>query len=271
MASEILGGNGILLDYHVVRHMADMEALYTFEGTAEIQTLIVGRDITGVEPLRRTRVNPDIRTVDVDGLRIRVAVRGDGECPLLLIMGIGGNLDMWSPFERPMRRRGVATIAYDAPGTGGSLPYPFPKRVRGLTATVEHLLDALGHDEVDVLGVSFGGGIAQQLAHQAPQRVRRLVLAATAPGLGGVPGHPRALIALATPRRYINPAYLARVSGRVYCGRARRGAGLTANSAERFAKPPSVSGYLAQMYVDPRLVQPAVAAPDPAPHTRAGR
>ncbi len=48
MAREILGGNGILLDYHVVRHLADMEALYTFEGTAEIQTLIVGRDITGV-------------------------------------------------------------------------------------------------------------------------------------------------------------------------------------------------------------------------------
>jgi len=48
MAREILGGNGILLDYHVVRHMADMEALYTYEGTAEIQTLIVGRDITGV-------------------------------------------------------------------------------------------------------------------------------------------------------------------------------------------------------------------------------
>jgi len=47
-AREILGGNGILLDYHVARHLADMEALYTYEGTAEIQTLIVGRDITGV-------------------------------------------------------------------------------------------------------------------------------------------------------------------------------------------------------------------------------
>ncbi len=158
---------------------------------------------------------------------------------------------MWGPFERPLRRRGVATISYDAPGTGGSSPYPFPKRVRGLTATVEHLLDALGHDQVDVLGVSFGGGIAQQLAHQAPHRVRRLVLAATAPGLGGVPGHPRALIALATPRRYIDPAYLARVSGRVYGGRARLDAGLTASSAERFAKPPSVSGYLAQMWAIP--------------------
>ncbi len=47
-AREILGGNGILLDYHVVRHMADMEALYSYEGTAEIQTLLVGREITGV-------------------------------------------------------------------------------------------------------------------------------------------------------------------------------------------------------------------------------
>jgi glutaryl-CoA dehydrogenase len=47
-AREILGGNGILLEYHVARHMADMEALYTYEGTAQIQTLIVGRDITGV-------------------------------------------------------------------------------------------------------------------------------------------------------------------------------------------------------------------------------
>ena len=47
MARDILGGNGILLDFHVIRHMCDMEALLTYEGTAEIQTLLVGRDITG--------------------------------------------------------------------------------------------------------------------------------------------------------------------------------------------------------------------------------
>ena len=47
-ARNLLGGNGILLDYHVIRHMADMEAIYTFEGTETIQALIVGRDITGV-------------------------------------------------------------------------------------------------------------------------------------------------------------------------------------------------------------------------------
>lgn len=101
--------------------------------------------------------DPEVRTVDVDSLRVRVAVRGDGDCPLLLIMGIGGNLDMWIPFERPLRRRGLSTIAYDAPGTGASTPYPIPKRMRGMTTTVEHLLDALCRRRVDVPGVSFGG------------------------------------------------------------------------------------------------------------------
>lgn len=47
-ARDLLGGNGILLDFHVMRHMADMEAIHTYEGTETIQTLIVGRDITGV-------------------------------------------------------------------------------------------------------------------------------------------------------------------------------------------------------------------------------
>ena len=47
-ARDLLGGNGILLDYHVIRHMADIEAIYTYEGTEHIQTLMVGRDITGV-------------------------------------------------------------------------------------------------------------------------------------------------------------------------------------------------------------------------------
>jgi glutaryl-CoA dehydrogenase len=46
-ARELLGGNGILLEYHVVRHMADIEAIYTYEGTADIQELIVGKKITG--------------------------------------------------------------------------------------------------------------------------------------------------------------------------------------------------------------------------------
>jgi glutaryl-CoA dehydrogenase len=44
---DLLGGNGILLDFHVMRHLADIDATRTYEGTETIQTLIVGRDITG--------------------------------------------------------------------------------------------------------------------------------------------------------------------------------------------------------------------------------
>jgi glutaryl-CoA dehydrogenase len=47
-ARDLLGGNGILLDFHVMRHMADVESVHTVEGTETMQTLIVGRDITGV-------------------------------------------------------------------------------------------------------------------------------------------------------------------------------------------------------------------------------
>ncbi len=47
-ARDMLGGNGILLENHVIRHMADIEAIHAYEGTETMQTLIVGRDITGV-------------------------------------------------------------------------------------------------------------------------------------------------------------------------------------------------------------------------------
>jgi glutaryl-CoA dehydrogenase len=47
-ARDLLGGNGILLDFHVIRHMVDIESIHTFEGTETVQTLLVGRDITGI-------------------------------------------------------------------------------------------------------------------------------------------------------------------------------------------------------------------------------
>jgi poly(3-hydroxyalkanoate) depolymerase len=102
---------------------------------------------------------------------------------------------------------------------------------------------------VDVLGVSFGGVLAQQLAHQAPGRVRRLVLAATGAGLGGVPGSPRVLLRLATPRRYTQPDYFRRIAGDIYGGAARRDPdAMLHGSLARFAHAPSPGGYFAQLY-----------------------
>ena len=47
-ARDLLGGNGVLLENHVIRHMGDIEVIHTYEGTETMQTLIVGRDITGI-------------------------------------------------------------------------------------------------------------------------------------------------------------------------------------------------------------------------------
>lgn len=119
----------------------------------------------------------------------------------------------------------------------------------GIARTVERMLDVLGYQQVDVLGASLGGVIAQQLAHQAPHRVRRLVLAATGPGLGGIPGSPRALLELATPHRYQQPGHHQRIAARTYGGAARRDPGSPRLTlAAEPAAGPSVRGYLGQIY-----------------------
>ena len=98
--------------------------------------------------------------VRVDGHLVRVATRGEGR-PLLLIMGLGGNIEMWDPLERALTRRGLQTIAYDASGTGESPTRLIPQGVHGLARQAAYILDALGLPDADVLGVSFGGAVAQ--------------------------------------------------------------------------------------------------------------
>jgi poly(3-hydroxyoctanoate) depolymerase len=191
---------------------------------------------------------PVIRFVDAGGVRLRTSVRGSGR-PLLLITGLGASLDLAQPFERELSARGVQVVSFDAPGVGRSARYRQPKRMPGIARTVGRMIDELGYDRVDVLGVSLGGVVAQQLAHQAPARVRRLVLAATGPGVGGVPGNPTVLWTMATPRRYYQPDYYRRIAGRLYGGEARHDPdALLHGSLARFIERPSVSGYFGQLY-----------------------
>lgn len=186
--------------------------------------------------------------VHIDGLDIAVSVRGEGR-PLLLIMGLGGNRRMWEPLERELVPRGFQTITFDAPGVGDSAGWTFPRRMRSTASVVAQLLTALGHPQVDVLGVSLGGAVAQQLAHQAPRRVRKLVLAATMPGIGGVPATPDVLLKMSTPRRYRDPAYFRKVAGSLYGGRSRTAEGSPVHDdARRFAAPPSYAGYFHQLF-----------------------
>jgi Predicted hydrolases or acyltransferases (alpha/beta hydrolase superfamily) len=118
-----------------------------------------------------------------------VRQRGEGR-PLLLINGLGASADLLVTLEE--RLAAVAhTIAIELPGAGRS---PTPRRPLSISAMAKlltDLLDELGHEQADVLGFSLGGIVAQQLAHDAPDRVRRLALASTACGWGSLPERPR--------------------------------------------------------------------------------
>jgi poly(3-hydroxyoctanoate) depolymerase len=191
----------------------------------------------------RTAAKPG-RQVVVGGLRLRVDVRGDGP-PLLLLMGIGGHLEMWEPLRR--RLDGFTTIAFDAPGTGDSEVPLRPLRLPGLARLTGSLLDSLGVDRAAVLGYSFGGLLAQELARRAPDRVERLVLASTTCGVGAVPGRPAALAALCTPWRYYSATYFDAVAPRVFGGKM-RGSFDPSLRDGRLQRPPSFVGYAQQLF-----------------------
>jgi poly(3-hydroxyalkanoate) depolymerase len=194
------------------------------------------------------------RSIEVEGLRLRVSVRRSrlrlrvrrqGH-PLLLVMGLGGNIEMWEPLVEELD--GLTTIAFDAPGTGESETPRRPLRMRELARLSAAVIEAAGHQQVDVLGVSFGGAVAQELVYRHPERVRRLVLAATTCGVGGVPGKPAALALLATPYRYYSRDHFKAVAGRLYGGEiARRPDLLDRQAYSRLSHAPSLKGYLWQL------------------------
>jgi len=134
------------------------------------------------------------RTVTVRGRVLRVAVRGGNPQgpPLVLCNGIGARLELLQPFVDAVDpQREVAR--FDMPGIGGSREPVMPYHLWTLAPLLSGLLDQLGYRQAEVLGISWGGGLAQQFAVRDPARVRRLVLVSTATGALMVPGHPRVL------------------------------------------------------------------------------
>jgi pimeloyl-ACP methyl ester carboxylesterase len=144
--------------------------------------------------------SPRERMVYSGGLDLFLRERGEGR-PLLLINGLGGNVEMWGAVEGRLSAF-THTIAFDLPGCGRSPALRGPVTISRLAKVVSNALDELGHEQVDVLGFSLGGLIAQQLAHDDAARVRRLALAATACGWGSMPGSAEALALISMPLRY---------------------------------------------------------------------
>jgi poly(3-hydroxyalkanoate) depolymerase len=173
---------------------------------------------------RRKAAGPErMRLLAVGGRTIRVSVRegNPGRPPLLLCNGIGVSLELLQPFVDALDP-GRPVIRFDMPGIGGSPAPVIPYHLGTLPSLLAGLLDQLGYRQADVLGISWGGGLAQQFALSRPGRVRRLVLVATAPGALMVPASPRVLLRMLTPRRHRDPGYAARVAGELYGGSARK-------------------------------------------------
>lgn len=160
--------------------------------------------------------------------------------PLLFFNGIGANIELMAPLADWFPDRDL--ITFDMPGVGGSPKATVPYRPWTMAWTAARLLDQLGYDKVDVMGVSWGGGLAQQFAFQHPKRVGRLVLAATSAGVIMVPGDIKVLSKMADPKRYVDPEFMRRNFEKLY--------GDEMNGADGHIgriSPPSRSGYLYQL------------------------
>jgi poly(3-hydroxyalkanoate) depolymerase len=189
--------------------------------------------------------NLDIGHAEVRGVRLRY-VRSHGEGPpLLFCNGIGANLEMVLPFIEAMS--GVPIVAFDVPGCGGSSAASFWPSFAVYARFAVGLLDQIGFDgRFDVAGVSWGGGLAQTIARDYPQRVGRLILMATTAGAPMFPGRVSALLKMVTPQRYLSRTFMARNAATIYGGELRRRPD-RAIEFSRFTRAPSRRAYLQQL------------------------
>lgn len=187
------------------------------------------------------------RLVSILGQQIRVSVRAGSGVPLVVCNGIGAALEVLDPLVSALDPD-TTVVRFDVPGTGGSpnslLPYGFPY----LAAVLRGVLGKIGvRGQVDLLGLSWGGALAQQFAFQYPRCCRRLILVSTGTGVLMVPGRPRVLLRMLTPRRFLDHRYAARIAGELYGGSVRRDPAIVERLFDRQLMAGSRVGYLHQL------------------------
>lgn len=187
------------------------------------------------------------RLVPVLGQQIRVDVRMGTGTPLVLCNGIGASLEVLDPLVAQLNPE-TTVVRFDVPGTGGSLNSPLPYGFPYLAAVLGRLLKKIGlPGPVDVLGLSWGGALAQQFAFQHPRGCRRLILVSTGTGIVMVPGSPKVLVKMLTPRRFLEHDYAASIAAELYGGMARTDPALAKRLVNHQLMAGSRVGYLHQL------------------------
>ena len=187
-----------------------------------------------------------VQTIDVRGQKLRVATKPGkkGRLPILMFNGIGANLELGFPFLNELKD--TPAIIFDVPGVGRSPMPALPYRPASLARMAKNLLKVLGHDRVDVSGVSWGGGVAQQFAYQYPNICRKLILVATSSGWTMVPGKPNVLSKMASIKRYTDKGYMRSIAAEIYGGDFRKDDTLIISHAAGM-RPSSNAGYMLQL------------------------
>jgi poly(3-hydroxyalkanoate) depolymerase len=181
------------------------------------------------------------------GQQIRVNVRPGSGVPLVLCNGIGASLEVLDPLVAQLDPA-TTVVRFDVPGAGGSPDSPLPYGFPYLAAVLGRLLRKLGIDgPVDILGLSWGGALAQQFAFQNPRRCRRLILVSTGTGAIMVPGGPSILAKMVTPRRFLDHDYAASIAGVIYGGTVRDDPSMIKQLFDRQLMAGSRVGYLHQL------------------------
>src|ERR1700744_2484706 len=189
--------------------------------------------------------------VATGGQRIRVNVRWGTGVPLVLCNGIGASLEVLDPLVAQLDPE-TTVVRFDAPGTGGGPGSPPPFGFSYLAAVPGKVLRKVGiTGHVDVLGLSWGGALAQQFAFQNPRRCRRLILVSTGVGIGMGPGRRAVFGELLTPQRFMDPDYAARLAGELYGGGARADGSLVQRLFDNQLMGASPVGYAHQPLAAP--------------------
>ena len=193
----------------------------------------------------------ELHKVTVHGHQVRIASRKSAtpspklSAPLVVLGGMGANYEMLKPLLERFQLTDLYVL--EPPGTGGSSTPSLPIPMETFAKLTRDALDQMGLKYANLMGVSWGGALAQEYAHRFPKRCHKLILVATSPGAISVPASPNVLSKYITPRRFLDPSYMQEVAGEIYGGSQKSDPSI-ANSYAKSMNPSRGPGYYWQLW-----------------------